>query len=74
MIGFAQMASMRKQIDELPEGTKKIIWPMDGLPGFEAACREGFEFVVTNRPTGLDKSREFVLEKCQEAIELVPQR
>jgi hypothetical protein len=74
MYGFAQKSSMRKQIDVLPKGTKKIIWPMDGLSGFEAACREGFDFVITNRPTGLDDSRSWVLEKCQEATKLVPER
>jgi hypothetical protein len=71
MYGIAQMSSMRVQIGRLPQGTKKMIWTMDGLAGFEAACREGFEYIVTNRPTGLDDARDLILKKCREATLLI---
>lgn len=48
--GIAKKAPARQRSSELPEGSLVVLWTLDSTSELRAACREGADIVITNRP------------------------
>ena len=66
LFGIAKAAPVRNKTQKLGDDASIMLWVLDTQEEIVQACKEGAEFVVTNRPLAMAAAADEMRAQCSQ--------